>query len=232
MLEILKTIAPSPEQWEIVIEGMRNPMNSWANMDSVVEGERIDMGEADRHRMLNLAKGGPVHAKYRRMLPVWVTINAPLYWWKEFETYRTGIAPNPTDIELNSCSTMHKVTAKEFTRDDFSTDHMIPRAHDALNRNIDDLNFYRSMYLYYKSKGDERFAKLYWWQIIQSLGSNYNQKRTMFINYEALSAMYKWRHDHKLDEWRTLCAWMETLPNSEIITLNDKEETNAEKEES
>lgn len=221
MLEVLKTVTPSPEQWEIVIEGMRNPMNSWANMDSVVEGERIDMGEADRHRMLNLAKGGPVHAKYRRMLPVWVTINAPLYWWKEFETYRTGIAPNPTDIELNSCSTMHKVTAKEFTCDDFSTDRMIPRAHDALNRNIDDLNFYRSMYLYYKSKGgDERFAKLYWWQIIQSLGSNYNQKRTMFINYEALSAMYKWRHDHKLDEWRTLCAWMETLPNSEIITLN------------
>ena len=121
MLEILKTVTPSPEQWEIVIEGMRNPMNSWANMDTVVEDEKIDMGEADKARMFNLAKGGPVHAKYRRMLPVHVTINAPLYWWKEFETYRTGVAPNPTDIELNSCSTMHKVTEKEFVLTDFGS---------------------------------------------------------------------------------------------------------------
>ena len=202
MLEILKTVTPSPEQWEIVIEGMRNPMNSWANMDTVVEGEKIDMGDADKARMFNLAKGGPVHAKYRRMLPVHVTINAPLYWWKEFETYRTGMAPNPTDIELNSCSTMHKITEKEFVLSDFSSEHLLPDAKQTL-------------------MGMEDMANLYWWQIIQILPSSYNQKRTMGINYEALSAMYHWRHNHKLDEWKTLCKWMETLPNSEIITLKE-----------
>lgn len=222
MLEILKTITPSPEQWEIVIEGMRNPMNSWANIDSHIDGEKIEMGDADKARMFNLAKGGPVHAKYRRMLPVHVTINAPLYWWKEFETYRTGVAPNPTDIELNSCSTMHKVTEKEFVLSDFSSEHLLPDAKQTLIGTIDELNYYRSMYFDQKAKGKEDLANLYWWQIIQILPSSYNQKRTMGINYEALSAMYYWRHNHKLDEWKTLCKWMETLPNSEIITLKEE----------
>lgn len=221
MIEILKTVTASPEQWEIIIEGMRNPMNSWANMDSTIDGETIHVGNADKHRMMALAKGGSVHAKYRRMLPVWVTINAPLYWWKEFETYRTGVAPNPTDIELNSCSTMHKVTEKEFTLSDFSTDHLVNTGKAALASTIDTLNFYRSGYLDYKAKNELDVAKEYWYGIIQLLPSSYNQKRTMFTNYEALAAMYYWRHDHKLDEWRKLCKWMETLPNSEIITLKE-----------
>lgn len=224
MIEILKTIAPSPEQWEIVIEGMRNPMNSWANMDSVADGEKIEVGEADKYRMVALAKGGPVHAKYRRMLPVHVTLNAPLYWWKEFETYRTGVAPNPTDIELNSCSTMHKITEKEFDIKDFSTDHLLRESLKGLERDIDDLNYYRCMCLDHKAKGNSDLSNLYWWQMIQRLPTSYNQKRTMFANYEALSAMYHWRHDHKLDEWRELCEWMKTLPNSEIITVWAKEE--------
>lgn len=218
MIEILKTVTPSSEQWEIVIEGMRNPLNSWANMDSVADGEKIEVGEADKYRMVALAKGGPVHAKYRRMLPVHVTLNAPLYWWKEFETYRTGVAPNPTDIELNSCSTMHKITEKEFDIKDFSTEHLLPDAKNHLTSTIDELNYYRSQFFDSKAKGKNDLAVVYWWQLIQLLPTSYNQKRTMSINYEALSAMYYWRHDHKLDEWRKLCEWMKTLPNSEIIT--------------
>lgn len=221
MIEILKTVTPSPEQWEIVIEGMRNPMNSWANMDSVADGEKIEVGEADKYRMVALAKGGPVHAKYRRMLPVHVTLNAPLYWWKEFETYRTGVAPNPTDIELNSCSTMHKITEKEFDIKEFSTEHLLPDAKNHLMSTIDELNYYRAQYLDRKAKGRDDLAVVYWWQLIQLLPSSYNQKRTMSINYEALSAMYHWRHNHNLDEWRKLCEWIKTLPNSEIITLEE-----------
>lgn len=221
MIEILKTVTPSPEQWEIVIEGMRNPLNSWANMDSVADGEKIEVGEADKYRMVALAKGGPVHAKYRRMLLVHVTLNAPLYWWKEFETYRTGVAPNPTDIELNSCSTMHKITEKEFDIKDFSTEHLLPDAKNHLTSTIDELNYYRSQFFDSKAKGKNDLAVVYWWQLIQLLPTSYNQKRTMSINYEALSAMYYWRHDHKLDEWRKLCEWMKTLPNSEIITLEE-----------
>ena len=221
MLEILKTVTPSPEQWEIVIEGMRNPMNSWANMDSVADGEKIEVGEADKYRMVALAKGGPVHAKYRRMLPVHVTLNAPLYWWKEFETYRTGVAPNPTDIELNSCSTMHKIAEKEFDMKDFSTEHLLPDAKNHLMSTIDELNYYRSQFVDSKAKGKNDLAVVYWWQLIQLLPTSYNQKRTMGTNYEALSAMYHWRHDHKLDEWRGLCEWIKTLPNSEIITLEE-----------
>lgn len=221
MLEILKTVTASPEQWEIIIEGMRNPMNSWKNMDSVIDGEEFLLGNVDEHRMMSLAKGGSVHAKYRRMIPVWCTINAPLYWWKEFETYRTGVAPNPTDIELNSCSTMHKVTEKEFAMDDFSTEHMLPDTKAGLQRDIDDLNYFGCQYLDYKAKKNDILAEERWWQIIQRLPSSYNQRRTMFTNYEALSAMYEWRHNHKLDEWKTLCKWMETLPHSEIITLKE-----------
>ena len=233
MIKILKTVTASPEQWEIIIEGMRNPHNSWANSDSyktVIENpETLNtadfeffVGEKDHARMMSLANGGPVHAKYRRMIPVWVTINAPLYFWKEFETYRTGVAPTPTDIELNSCSTMHKVTEKEFDLNDFSTDHLFPNTIKELQRDIDNLNYYRSMFFDYKSKKEEAIAKQYWWQIIQTLPSSYNQRRTMFTNYEALSAMYYWRHDHRLDEWRKLCEWMKTLPYSEIITVHEE----------
>lgn len=221
MLNITKTIAPSADQWMIVIEGMRNPMNSWANIDSNVENEKIDVGDADNHRMLSLAKGGPVHAKYRRMLPVIFTVEAPLYWWKEFETYRTGIAPNPTDIEMNSCSTMHRVMEHEFTMADFSTDHMLKEAKEDMQRHIDELNYYRSCYIDWKAKKHMDLANDYWYTLIQRLPSNYHQKRTISANYEALSAMYKWRHDHKLEEWHTFCDWIETLPHSEIITLEE-----------
>ena len=137
------------------------------------------------------------------------------------ETYRTGVAPNPTYIVLNSCSTMHKITEKEFVLTDFSSEHLLPDAKQTLMCTIDELNYYRAMYFDQKAKGKEDLANLYWWQIIQILPSSYNQKRTMGINYEALAAMYYWRHDHKLDEWHTLCEWMETLPNSEIITLKE-----------
>ena len=233
MIKILKTVTASPEQWEIIIEGMRNPHNSWTNSDSyktVIENPKtlntadfeFFVGEKDHTRMMSLANGGPVHAKYRRMIPVWVTINAPLYFWKEFETYRTGVAPNPTDIELNSCSTMHKVTEKEFDLNDFSTDHLFPDTIKELQRDIDNLNYYRSMFFDYKSKKEGAIAKQYWWQIIQTLPTSYNQRRTMFTNYEALSAMYYWRHDHRLDEWRKLCEWMKTLPYSEIITVHEE----------
>lgn len=221
MLEVIKTVTPSPEQWEIVIEGMRNPMNSWANMDSVVDGGTIDIGQADNERMLNLAKGGPVHAKYRRMLPVIFTLNAPLYWWKEMETYRTGIAPNPTDIDFNACSTMHRITEKHFEMDDFSTECLLPEAQRDMQNHIDELNYYRSCYLDWKAKKRDDLARDYWYTLIQRLPTNYNQKRTIGTNYEALSAMYHWRHEHKLSEWRTLCEWMKTLPHCEIITLEE-----------
>lgn len=236
MLTISKTVTPSPAQWEIVLEGMRNPHDSWDNMDSYITHfenpetlETADyqfyMGKNDRSRAMNLSNGGSVHAKYRRQLPVHAHITAPLYFWKEFETYRTGVAPNPTDIELDSCSTMHRVTAKEFTMSDFSHEHLFT-AEDILNgivekgypigendliRTIGSLNYYRKKFL-------ETEDMNWWWQIIQTLPSSYNQKRTLFINYEALSSMYFWRHNHKLDEWRQLCRWIENLPYSELIT--------------
>lgn len=215
MLTIEKFVLPSPEQWEIIMEGMRNPKNSWGKMDSyttkIEDPETLEtadyewfMGENDHDLAMRLANGGSVHAKYRRMIPVWVTINAPLYWWKEADTYTVGKVQN-------SCSTMHKIHAKEFTLDDFSHEHLSDG--DGLwelEWVIKCLNEWRVKFLKTKDKQD-------WWQMIQLLPSSYNQKRTVFLNYEVLANMYKWRRHHKLDEWHTLCDWIETLPYSELI---------------
>ena len=212
MLTIEKTVLPSPQQWEIIIEGMRNPMNSWDKMDSDMYHDQdcdggwcgtVLLGDADHALMTKLANGGAVHAKYRRMIPVFVTINAPLYWWKEFDTYKVGTV-------ANSCSTMHKIHSKEFTLDDFSTDHMMNGALDVMNTTIDQLNFCRRWFL---ADGN----KDWWWQMIQLLPTSYNQKRTVMLNYEVLVNIYKWRHNHKLDEWHTFCDWIRELPYSDLI---------------
>ena len=165
------------------------------------------MGENDHKLMMNLAKGGAVHAKYRRMIPVFLTIDAPLYWWKEFDTYKVGTV-------ANSCSTMHKIQAKEFTINDFSAEYLIDDYDEALFTVIDSLNDARSMFLETKNK-------VYWWQMIQLLPTSYNQKRTVLLNYEVLVNIYHSRKNHKLDEWHTFCDWIENLPYSELITGGD-----------
>ena len=233
MLKIEKFVTASPEQWGIIIEGMRNPMNSWGKMDSYTTYENVDtddgsigevfnMGENDRSLMMNLAKNGPVHAKYRRMIPVWVTLTAPLYWWKEFDTYKVGTV-------ANSCSTMHKIQAKEFTLEDFSCEHLgvtVPaEVNDGeevfqnlwvenLKRTIEDLNIARDFYNREQNAG---LKKKYWWQMIQLLPSSYNQKRTVMLNYEVLANIYESRKNHKLDEWHMFCDWISELPYSELI---------------
>lgn len=220
MLTIEKTVLPSPEQWGIVIEGMRNPMNSWDMSDSykthIEDPETLEcadfeffLGEADHDLMVRLAKGGAVHAKYRRMIPVFVTINAPMYWWKEMDRYRVG-------VEMNSCSTMHKIHAKEFSLSDFSTDYITEISVRILHQTIEYLNECRIAFLETKNKE-------YWWQLIQLLPSSYNQKRTVMLNYEVLCNIYRSRKNHKLDEWHTLCDWIRELPYRELITGEEKE---------
>ena len=224
MLKIEKFVLPSPEQWEIVMEGMRNPMNSWDRMDSYITNvedyetletgdSKFIMGDNDYDLAKRLRNGGSVHAKYRRMIPIFVTITAPLYWWKEFDTYKVGTV-------ANSCSTMHKIHAKEFTIDDFSCEHLKNSFGesrdcfsplDILYDVIIMLNICREDYLKSKSKDD-------WDQMIQLLPSSYNQKRTVMLNYEVLANIYQSRKDHKLDCWHTFCHWIEELPYSELIT--------------
>lgn len=223
MLKIEKFVLPSPEQWEIVIEGMRNPMNSWDRMDSYITNvedyeiletgnSKFIMGDNDYDLAKRLRDGGPVHAKYRRMIPVFVTITAPLYWWKEFDTYKVGTV-------ANSCSTMHKIAEKEFTLEDFSCEHLMSKAQvyngyvptSVLECIIGALNEFRKLYLETKDKS-------YRWQMIQLLPTSYNQKRTVMLNYEVLANIYKSRKDHKLDEWHTFCHWVDELPYSELIT--------------
>lgn len=228
MLTINRFVFPSPAQWDFVIEGMRNPKNSWDRSDSSIEHVtnfetlnsadfEFHMGTNDQKLALTLAKGGPVHAKYRRMLPVHIDVTAPLYWWKEFETYRIGVCPNPSDIEMNSCSTMHKIDAKSFTFEDFSRDHMNKTSLSLLEMTIMNLNAHREAYL-----GSGKKDKDAWWQLIQNLPSSYNQKRSLSMNYEVLANMYKWRRNHKLDEWHVLCDWIENkVPYSEIIMTNE-----------
>lgn len=252
--------------WEAVIRGMRNPMNSWKKSDSgfgcekgLCEPRTCDMpfesmcysddfviGPNDMDLMMRLAKAGSEHAKYRRMIVVYVDITAPLYWWKEFKTYRAGrkfgdgepdLFGIPSDyleqdIEMNSCSTMHKIAAKEFTIDDFSCEHLlcggvlddVPNndgkyvgfdGYSCLKYTIYKLNKARELYLQTK---DKRF----WWQMIQLLPSSYNQRRTIMLNYEVLANIYRQRKGHKLDEWQTFIEWIETLPYSEIITLKEE----------
>lgn len=203
MLKIEKTVLPSPEQWEIIIEGMRNPMNSWDRMDSSFIDE-FCLGANDRNLMCGLARGGAVHAKYRRMIPVFLTIDAPLYWWKEFDTYKVGTV-------ANSCSTMHKIHAKEFTLSDFSHEHLGKFERGVLKYLIEALNRARDCFL-------EAKEKEHWWQMIQLLPSSYNQKRTVVLNYEVLVNIYHSRKSHKLDEWRNFCEWIRGLPHSEMIT--------------
>ena len=217
--------------WEHTIRGMRNPKNSWALSDSVfssTEGDyytingnsgpcsddfTVEIGPNDHKLMSGLAKGGPVHAKYRRMIVVYLDITAPLYWWKEFDTYKVGTV-------ANSCSTMHKIHDKEFTLDDFSHEHLLPHSIDILNAVIHRLNVCRNAYCY--GDGLVKGSKEYWLQMIQLLPTSYNQKRTIMLNYEVLHNIYFSRKHHKLDEWHVLCDWIESLPYSEIITTKVK----------
>ena len=214
--------------WEHAIRGMRNPMNSWDKSDSYSCGTCGDcdncidyedcpygydylktiVGPNDYTLMMNLRNAGTDHRKFMRMITVYLDITAPLYWWKEFDTYKVGTV-------ANSCSTMHKIHAKEFTLEDFSCEKLYDPIGD-LRPIVDRLNVYRERYLETKDKND-------WWQMIQLLPSSYNQKRTVMLNYEVLANIYKSRRNHKLDEWHTLCDWIETLPYSELITGNEKE---------
>ena len=206
--------------WEHAIRGMRNPKNSWDKSDSEFNTSMFELaiGENDYKLMTALRNAGTDHRKYMRMITVYLDITAPLYWWKEFDTYKVGTV-------ANSCSTMHKIHAKEFTMDDFSNDHLILWDVDnnvhipmgCLQDTINVLNACREKYL-------ETKDKMYWWQMIQLLPTSYNQKRTVMLNYEVLANMYKSRKAHKLDEWRTLCEWIKQLPYSELII--GREETN------
>lgn len=213
--------------WEAAIRGMRNPLNSWEKSDSkfvdvfenCLDGEpyavRVaNIGENDLELMKKLAGAGSEHAKYRRMIVIYVDILAPLYWWKEFDTYKVGTV-------ANSCSTMHSIHKKKFEMDDFSCEHLLaddfdldwgdPIPYSLLMQIVNVLNVYRTEYL-------ETKDKKYWWQMIQLLPSSYNQKRTVMMNYEVLANIYHQRKDHKLDEWREFCKWIEDLPYSDIIT--------------
>lgn len=241
--------------WKAAIRGVRNPMNSWKKSDSffcgsseccdndecdsecVGYGQGFHVGEADLGLMTRLCNAGTDHRKFMRMITVYLDITAPLYWWKEFDTYKVGTV-------ANSCSTMHKIASKEFTLGDFSYEHLLePKdVHvpndsccnwnwegcgiiapiDILEETINMLNTARKMFL-------ETKDKKYWWQMIQLLPSSYNQKRTVMLNYEVLANVYKSRRNHKLDEWREFCTWIKTLPYSELITgkneTKDMEET-------
>lgn len=212
MIEITNIIAPSPEQIKATIMGMRNPKNSWDRSDTVVSdnGQNIVIGKNDAKLMDTLVAGGSVHAKFRRMLNVIMDINAPLYFWKELDTYKIGTV-------RNSCSTMHKIADKEFTLNDFSYEHLtVESVTFGLEPVIDILNKNRKLYLTWKGVGKEKESL--WWQMIQLLPSSYNQKSTVSITYESLANMYKWRNNHKLDEWRVFCEKLKELPLSSLIT--------------
>lgn len=229
----LENVVPaSPEQMEFIIEGMRNPMNSWDKKDSGYgcedklcwktckfspewcgNGQKYVLGESDHSLMQRLSNAGTEHRKYMRMMPVYVRITAPLYWWKEFDTYKVGTV-------ANSCSTMHKIAEKEFTLEDFSCEHLMDFEEKGklrfsplgtLQNTIDELNDCRDLYLKTKNK-------TYWWQMIQLLPSSYNQTRNVMLNYEVLANIYRQRKGHKLDEWREVCKWIESLPYKELIT--------------
>ena len=241
--------------WEHAIRGMRNSMNSWNKSDSVVRKsdaecsdscyiyseyggdgcgdcymtEGIILGKNDHDLMMRLRNAGTDHRKFMRMITVYVDITAPLYWWKEFDTYKVGTV-------ANSCSTMHKIAAKEFTMEDFSTEHLYSDELEFFKEIIDRLNGCRNLYLYSKKKESPRDVKNDWWQMIQLLPSSYNQKRTVMMNYEVLANIYKSRKNHRLDEWSEnhinvdgvdmsagegifgFCDWIQTLPYSELIT--------------
>lgn len=244
MIKLKNVVLASPEQMGFIIKGMRNPMNSWEKSDSDsgrgCDGKLCEshcafssqwcgntpkyvVGENDHSLMQRLSNAGTEHRKYLRMMPVYVRITAPLYWWKEFDTYKVGTV-------ANSCSTMHKIAEKEFTLEDFSCEHLIRPGNKTFVTIRDDgagedwspyeifkfyvlemLNASREAYLKTKDK-------IYWWQLIQLLPSSYNQTRNVMLNYEVLANIYRQRKNHKLDEWREVCKWIETLPYSELIT--------------
>ena len=223
MIKLENVVLASPEQMEFIIEGMRNLMNSLGKSDSEIKyeswhdmsGGKYEIGPNDHSLMQRLAKAGTDHRKFMRMMPVYVRITAPLYWWEDFDTYIV-------DAVANSCSTMHKIAEKEFDRGDFSCEHLLCggmldgkwvrfNGSDCLKGTIYMLNKARELYLQTK---DKRF----WWQMIQLLPSSYNQTRNIMMNYEVLANIYKSRKDHKLDEWREVCKWIEALPYSELIT--------------
>ena len=190
--------------FETAIRGARNPMNSWNRMDSCYNNGEFEIGENDYKLLKNLTIAGPEHRKWNRMVTVTMDITAPLYWWKEYDTYKVATV-------ANSCSTMHKIQAKEFTLDDFSYEHLNKISIEVLKNVILALNEARQDFIGYKEKE-------YWWQMIQLLPTSYNQKRTVHLNYETLGAMYKQRKHHKLDEWHVFCDTIKTLPYSEFIT--------------
>lgn len=227
--------------WEHAIRGMRNPMNSWGKSDSrwrygfpcgpgYAEVEYSDdatfyVGPNDRELMKKLSAAGTDHRKFMRMIVVYLDIVAPLYWWKEFDTYKVGTV-------ANSCSTMHKIAEKEFTLEDFSCEYLEGRALNTLEEVIEDLNYYRDRYINWKDSdfyidNDRQVVdrKVIWWQMIQLLPSSYNQRRTIMLNYEVLANIYKSRRNHKLDEWHTLCDWIETLPCHKLITGGSENES-------
>ena len=245
-IKIENVVTPSPEQWESIIVGMRHPLLSYEKSDTTFydydNGEYHDicgnsgpsnrpepikmiMGANDIDLMMRLCNAGPEHRKFMRMIIVYMDITAPLYWWKEADKYQIGTVTNST-------STMHKIHAKEFTLGDFSCEHLMEDeafafplgggwrgldTPEVLKCTIEALNNARKRYLYTKDKK-------YWWQMIQLLPSSYNQKRKIMLNYEVLVTMYHQRKNHKLDEWREFCSWIETLPYSELITGSKKED--------
>lgn len=222
--------------WEHAIRGMRNPMNSWEKSDSKwysigiptsnpaaindkYLSQKYCIGDNDLDLMTRLRNAGTDHRKFMRMITVYVDVTAPLYWWKEFDTYKVGTV-------ANSCSTMHKIHEKEFTIEDFSTDHLTD-AHGTqlLLNTIDFLNEHRK---WHNIESDPIIKKNHWWNMIQLLPSSYNQKRTVMLNYEVLANIYKSRRHHKLDEWHEFCEWIENLPYSELIIGEPKDENETE----
>lgn len=199
--------------WDAAIRGMRNPMNSWDKSDSkhwreTIVGHEVEyrvVGRNDLTLMKKLVEAGSDHAKFMRMINVTMDVTAPVYWWKEFDTYKVGTV-------ANSCSTMHKIADKEFTLEDFSHEHLMQGGLECIKNLCKDLNMCREQYL---AKHD----KEWWLQMIQLLPSSYNQKRTVQLNYAVLRNMYHARRNHKLDEWRDFCSWVESLPYAELITL-------------
>lgn len=227
MIKLEHVVLPSAEQMQFVIEGMRNPMNSWDKSDSY-ENFEVDydketgaevhypyyrVGAGDISLMKSLSKAGTDYRKFMRMMPVYVRITAPLYWWSEFDTYKVGTV-------ANSCSTMHKIQEKEFTLDDFSIEHL----DDDRSAELSNVEWLEHL-IHHLNRDRRRFLetkeKLYWWQMIQLLPSSYNQTRNIMLTYEVLANIYHSRKNHKLDEWREFCKWIENLPYSELITQED-----------
>ena len=202
------------------LRGMRNPKNSWGRADSVINGRDIKLGENDTVLALHLAGAGPVHGKFRRMIVVYADITAPLYWWKEFDTYKVGTV-------ANSCSTMHKLASRDLTIEDFSTDYLDDYGFQIMNKTIEEINSCRDTYVNWDKYPDlhQIDRKHFWEQMIQLLPFSYNQKRTVMLNYEVLANIYKYRRGHKLREWRDFIQKMSALPYWNIITADtDKEQ--------